>query len=59
MYQVAKRDGEIVDFNLSKISIAIEKAFQPGGKNLRDSGIRIESLAKIESVSDGKINFAD
>ena len=28
MYQVVKRDGEICDFNLSKISTAITKAFQ-------------------------------
>ncbi|MBR4769027.1 MAG: xanthine phosphoribosyltransferase [Lachnospiraceae bacterium] len=32
--------------------IAIEKAFQPGGKHLRESGIRIESLAKIRSMSE-------
>lgn len=32
--------------------IAIEKAFQPGGKRLREKGIRIESLAKIRSMSD-------
>ncbi|MBR2984761.1 MAG: ribonucleoside triphosphate reductase, partial [Clostridia bacterium] len=28
MYKVRKRDGEVVDFNLSKVSAAIEKAFQ-------------------------------
>ena len=28
----------------------IEKAFQDGGKKLRESGVRIESLAKIESM---------
>ena len=27
MYQVVKRDGKVVDFNLSKIAIAITKAF--------------------------------
>lgn len=30
--------------------IVIEKAFQDGGKRLRDKGIRIESLAKIKSM---------
>ena len=27
MYQVVKRDGDVVDFDLSKISAAIQKAF--------------------------------
>ncbi len=32
MYQVTKRDGEVVDFNLAKISAAIGKAFDAQGK---------------------------
>jgi anaerobic ribonucleoside-triphosphate reductase len=28
MYQVVKRDGKVADFNLSKISVAITKAFE-------------------------------
>lgn len=32
--------------------IVIEKAYQPGGKLLRDSGLRIESLAKIASMDE-------
>ena len=28
MYQVVKRDGRIVDFDISKISAAIQKAFE-------------------------------
>ena len=31
--------------------IAIEKAFQPGGKLLRERGMRVESLASIQSMS--------
>ena len=31
--------------------IVIEKAFQPGGDKLRDKGIRIESLARVKSMS--------
>ena len=31
--------------------IVIEKAFQDGGKELRDSGFRVESLARIASMS--------
>ncbi|PKM74355.1 MAG: xanthine phosphoribosyltransferase [Firmicutes bacterium HGW-Firmicutes-16] len=37
--------------------IAIEKAFQHGGDTLRAQGLRIESLAKIASMENGKINF--
>lgn len=38
--------------------IAIEKAYQNGGEELRKSGLRIESLAKIASMSeDGNIEF--
>ena len=32
--------------------IVIEKAFQPGGARLRAQGIRVESLAKIKSMSE-------
>ena len=40
--------------------IVIEKAFQPGGDNLRSDGVRVESLARIASMSetDG-IQFVD
>ena len=33
------------------VGIVIEKAFQDGGRALRESGLRIESLARIESMS--------
>jgi xanthine phosphoribosyltransferase len=32
--------------------IAIEKAFQPGGDDLRKLGIRIESLARIAAMDE-------
>lgn len=38
--------------------IAVEKAFQGGGDRLRAEGLRIESLARIASMSDeGEITF--
>lgn len=37
--------------------IAVEKAFQGGGNELRSRGIRVESLAKISSMSDNSISF--
>ena len=37
--------------------IAIEKVFQGGGDRLRAQGMRIESLAKIASMSDDSLEF--
>lgn len=40
--------------------IVIEKAFQDGGKRLREKGIRVESLARITSMKDdGTLTFAE
>ncbi|MDO4442710.1 MAG: xanthine phosphoribosyltransferase [Slackia sp.] len=43
------------------IGIAIEKGFQPGGKNLRERGYRLESLAIVESMdpATGSLTFRD
>ncbi len=38
-------------------AIAIEKAFQGGGDALRAEGVRVESLAVIESMTDDRITF--
>ena len=38
--------------------IAIEKVFQGGGDELRAQGMRIESLARIASMTDDSIEFA-
>ena len=37
--------------------IVIEKGFQQGGKLVRDMGIRVESLAVIDSMSDNSLTF--
>ena len=39
------------------IGICIEKAFQPGGRLLREQGYRVESLASVASFEDGVITF--
>ena len=39
--------------------IAIEKAFQPGGEQLRAEGMRIESLARVKSMSSEGVEFTD
>lgn len=42
------------------IGIVIEKGFQDGGRLLREeNGIRVESLAIIDSIDDGIITFRD
>lgn len=40
-------------------AIVIEKTFQDGGDEIRSKGYRIESLAKIASITDGKITFEE
>ena len=44
---------------LCGVGIAIEKGFQEGGRQLREQGIRVESLAIVESMNDetGEIRF--
>lgn len=50
--------AEVAGAKVVGCGIAIEKAFLRGGDNIRKRGYRIESLAKIKSVSaDGKIEF--
>lgn len=53
---------EIVEQAEAKLvggGIVIEKGFQKGGKILRDRGIKLESLAIIESMKDGIIKFKE
>lgn len=45
--------------NVVGCGIVIEKAFQTGGKELRNQGIRIESLARIESMDSNGIRFCE
>ena len=37
------------------VGICIEKGFQPGGKRLREQGIKVASLAIVDEIVDGKI----
>lgn len=41
------------------IGIAIEKGFQNGGKELREAGINVSSLAVVASMTDDSISFRD
>ena len=53
LWSIAKQAGATV----CGAGIAIEKAFQPGGDNLRAQGLRIESLARIASMDEKGITF--
>jgi len=39
------------------IGIVIEKSFQPGRDVLLEKGYRVESLARVKSLADGKVTF--
>ncbi|TKI84746.1 xanthine phosphoribosyltransferase [Bacillus mycoides] len=43
--------------SITGIGIVIEKAFQDGGKKLREQGVRVESLAEIASLDNGTVTF--
>lgn len=45
--------------NVAGAGIVIEKGFQDGGKNVRASGVRVESLAIIQSMNDDSLTFAN
>ena len=39
--------------------ICVEKGFQPGGKMMRDAGVKVVSLAIIDGIEDGKVILRD
>ena len=53
LMQLAQQAGAKV----AGAAIEIEKCFQNGGDALREHGLRVESLACIESMEDGVIRF--
>jgi xanthine phosphoribosyltransferase len=42
---------------LAGVAIVIEKEFQGGGEKIKEQGIRLESLAVVCSMQEGKIRF--
>ncbi|RWQ74028.1 xanthine phosphoribosyltransferase [Bacillus cereus] len=48
---------EQAEASIAGIGIVIEKAFQDGGKKLREQGVRVESLAEIASLDNGTVTF--
>ena len=60
MYQVVKRDGKVTDFNISKISVAITKAFEATHKEYNPDIIDLLALKVTadyqDKIRDGKIS---
>ena len=63
MIQVIKRDGEVVDFTLSKISGVIKKAFVATKKGINDDILDLLALRVTADfqgkITDGKVNVED
>ena len=63
MYQVVKRDGKVVVFDIEKISAAITKAFDAVGRNYHPSIINLLALQVTadyeEKISDDVISVED
>jgi len=59
MYQVVKRDGKVTDFNLSKISTAITKAFRATDKEFNSDIIDLLALKVTadyaDKIQDGRV----
>ncbi len=53
LVDIANQAGATVE----GVAIAIEKGFQSGGEQLRASGLRVESLAIVESMSENSLTF--
>lgn len=45
--------------HVAGIGIVIEKSFQEGGQLLREKGYKVESLAMIQSLSNGEVQFLE
>ena len=63
MYQVVKRDGKIVDFDIVKIADAIKKAFDATKTEYNDSVIDFLALKVsadfLPKIKDGKVAVED
>ncbi|MDS9470478.1 xanthine phosphoribosyltransferase [Sporosarcina pasteurii] len=50
---------EQAEAQLAGVGIVIEKGFQSGGTEIRDKGIRVESLAIVRSLENGEVIFQE
>ena len=63
MYQVVKRDGKVVEFDLQKIADAIQKAFDATGTEYNESILGFLALRVsadfLPKIKDGKVAVED
>ncbi|GAK38638.1 xanthine phosphoribosyltransferase [Paenibacillus urinalis] len=52
--KIVERSGA----SLAGFGVVVEKCFQSGASAIREQGIRVESLVRIESLKDGVVRFA-
>lgn len=55
LIQIVKEAGA----NLAGAGIVIEKTFQDGGKLIRESNVKVESLVKVRSLKGNVVEFED
>ena len=55
LIELVKQSGA----SIAGAGICIEKGFDVGGKLVRETGIKVESLAIIKEMRDGQVIFAD
>ena len=55
LIEIVKESGA----TLEGAGIVIEKGFQDGGKKIRDMGVRLESLAIVDSMTDHFLTFRE
>ncbi|HEY2494058.1 MAG TPA: xanthine phosphoribosyltransferase [Paenibacillus sp.] len=55
LIKIIERSGA----ELVGVGIVVEKCFQAGARTIREQGIRLESLARIQSLENGTITFAE
>ena len=53
LIDIVKKSGATLE------GAGIEKGFQHGGQEIRDMGIRLESLAIVDSMTDDSLTFRD
>lgn len=53
LMEIVKESGTV----LEGAGIVVEKGFQNGGDSLREQGIRVESLAIVDSMTDDSVSF--
>ncbi|MGM7721982.1 xanthine phosphoribosyltransferase [Metabacillus sp. Hm71] len=55
LIEIVEKSGAYV----AGIGIVIEKSFQKGAEYLKESGYKLESLARIHSLKEGKVTFVE